>query len=142
MARVMGLEPTTFGVTGQRSKPTELHPRVPFRGLEPESLPGPFGAGNNTQGECELQRAVRASDALEAAGAAHGTGSNRGVSSRDPFLPRNKDAEPTRSRGRVQPPSREPGERPMLFITRQVEFCAAHTIANPAWSPEENLRVF
>gem|GEM_PF-3270301 len=27
MARVTGLEPATFGVTGRRSKPTELHPR-------------------------------------------------------------------------------------------------------------------
>ncbi len=27
MAGVTGLEPATSGVTGQRSKPTELHPR-------------------------------------------------------------------------------------------------------------------
>jgi hypothetical protein len=39
LAGTMGLEPTTSGVTGRRSKPTELRPRGPFlvggTGFEP-----------------------------------------------------------------------------------------------------------
>lgn len=34
VARVTGLEPATSSVTGWRSKPTELHPRVDFRAEE------------------------------------------------------------------------------------------------------------
>ncbi len=30
----------------------------------------------------------------------------------------------------------------MIRLTKRVEFCAAHRYANPAWSAEENQRVF
>ena len=30
----------------------------------------------------------------------------------------------------------------MIQLTKRVEFCAAHSYANPAWSAEENQRVF
>lgn len=30
----------------------------------------------------------------------------------------------------------------MIYLTRKIEFAAAHFYNNPAWSPEENLRVF
>lgn len=30
----------------------------------------------------------------------------------------------------------------MILLTKRVEFCAAHAYANPAWSAEENQRVF
>ncbi len=30
----------------------------------------------------------------------------------------------------------------MIQLTKRVEFCAAHSYANPAWSEEENRRVF
>lgn len=30
----------------------------------------------------------------------------------------------------------------MIQLTKRVEFCAAHAYANPAWSAEENQRVF
>ncbi len=30
----------------------------------------------------------------------------------------------------------------MIRLTKRVEFCAAHSYANPAWSEEENQRVF
>jgi 6-pyruvoyltetrahydropterin/6-carboxytetrahydropterin synthase len=30
----------------------------------------------------------------------------------------------------------------MIQLTKRLEFCAAHYYANPAWSAEENLRVF
>jgi 6-pyruvoyltetrahydropterin/6-carboxytetrahydropterin synthase len=30
----------------------------------------------------------------------------------------------------------------MIQLTKRVEFCAAHSYANPAWSTEENQRVF
>jgi len=30
----------------------------------------------------------------------------------------------------------------MIRLTKRVEFCAAHYYINPAWSPEENQRVF
>jgi 6-pyruvoyltetrahydropterin/6-carboxytetrahydropterin synthase len=30
----------------------------------------------------------------------------------------------------------------MIRVTKRVEFCAAHVYANPAWSAEENRRVF
>ena len=33
-------------------------------------------------------------------------------------------------------------ERPRLYITRKARFSAAHRYENPAWSPEENHRVF
>ncbi len=30
----------------------------------------------------------------------------------------------------------------MIYLTRKIEFSAAHYYHNPAWSPEENARVF
>lgn len=33
-------------------------------------------------------------------------------------------------------------EASVVFITKRVEFCAAHRYQNPAWSDEENRRVF
>ena len=30
----------------------------------------------------------------------------------------------------------------MIYLTRKIEFSAAHYYNNPAWSPEENARVF
>jgi 6-pyruvoyltetrahydropterin/6-carboxytetrahydropterin synthase len=30
----------------------------------------------------------------------------------------------------------------MIYLTRKIEFSAAHYYNNPAWSPEENRRVF
>ena len=30
----------------------------------------------------------------------------------------------------------------MIYLTRKIEFSAAHFYNNPAWSPEENRRVF
>ena len=34
------------------------------------------------------------------------------------------------------------GKSAMIYLTRKIEFSAAHFYNNPAWSPEENLRVF
>ena len=30
----------------------------------------------------------------------------------------------------------------MIYLTRKIEFSAAHFYHNPAWSPEENRRMF
>jgi 6-pyruvoyltetrahydropterin/6-carboxytetrahydropterin synthase len=30
----------------------------------------------------------------------------------------------------------------MVYVTRKAHFCAAHRLYNPAWSPEQNARVF